>query len=65
MIWGRTYDSRRAGRYHWREPRSWFAWHPVRFEDGRWAWLTEVLCYDVNSGDLNTPSDWRYNLRGH
>lgn len=35
MIWGRTHDESPAGRW-------WYAWHPVRLEDGRWAWCQLV-----------------------
>lgn len=39
MIVGRTYAARAPST----TPHEWFAWHPVRMEDGRLAWLTVVL----------------------
>lgn len=38
MIWGRT----KAERDSYRKGHRWFAWRPVRLEDGRWAWMNTV-----------------------
>ena len=35
MIWGKSPDDRKILE-NW---HNWFAWRPVRMEDGRWAWL--------------------------
>lgn len=31
-------------------PHRWYAWHPVRLRDGRWAWLEVVLRREMNNG---------------
>lgn len=54
MIWGAKWsDVREKDRVmaddEWRR---WYAWHPINFEDGRWAWLTDV--------EFNQPM--RYNV---
>ncbi len=54
MIWGLT-DAERTSKWN-----DWFAWHPVKLDDGRWAWL-ERLQFKCNSyGD---PS-FKYRPKG-
>lgn len=49
MIWGkRIYDSCGFGTSRW------FAWRPVRLEDGRWAWLCFVERFRVSAYDFRT-----------
>ena len=47
MIWGKKHstvavDSSEA----WHD---WFAWYPVRFDDGRWVWLHTVKRLIISS----------------
>jgi hypothetical protein len=40
MIWGETFDHRKARML---APHLWFAWRPIRLVTGEWAWLTNVM----------------------
>jgi hypothetical protein len=49
MIYGRMWDVEE----NWKQPRRWFAWHPVRLDDGRKAWLEHVERYFWDDPDEN------------
>ena len=39
MIWGKTHTQKKKDKESkFPEGKNWFAWHPVRLDDGRWAW---------------------------
>ena len=37
MIWGKT--DKEKDDIQAKKDAHWFAWHPVKLEDGRWVWL--------------------------
>jgi len=47
MIFGKTYKEEAEITDRWWkqyiQPHSWFAWYPVRLQDGRRAWLEYVV----------------------
>lgn len=49
MTWGKTYSQRKAGYL-------WFAWRPVRLDDGTVAWLEIVERFLVQA----RPSDFAH-----
>ena len=56
MKWGKTNKQVDKDR----EPRVWFAWHPVHLVDGRWAWLEHVEReYAANAGGWKSAG-WIY-----
>lgn len=58
MIWGQKYGEREAALARRRGPHEWFAWRPVRLDDGRWAWLRVVF-------RLSNPDRPPIEVRGH
>ena len=58
MIWGETDEQRHARRYTWHR---WFAWRPVRVNDGRWVWRETVARKRVDG--INGMKWWAYEAR--
>ncbi len=55
MIFGKTHDERRESLFN-RPGRTWFAWHPVQLEDGKYIWLKRVRV--EYSSDGYEMRDW-------
>lgn len=62
MIWGKTYDQKRAERWSW---QPYFALWPVQLEDGRWAWFErlEVKCATMEERMVRFGVAWLYRER--
>ena len=48
MIFGKSYKQQNEKR----KRGHWFAWYPVKFEDGRWCWWQQVWRIPKGGNDL-------------
>ncbi len=48
MIFGKTYEQENGKR----KRGHWFAWHPVKLENGQWCWWQQVMRIPKGGRDL-------------
>lgn len=59
----RLFSMRWDRNHHLQQWHSWFAWRPVRTEDGDWVWLERVQRAYVIPGGNDPWPYWAYRRR--